>query len=208
MTTFPVHPLTLLFYGLVLVAIGALVQLVRSSRRRETASFPLAALTLLACLDAMAFLGGFSIGPLLVLVASVLAVVLAAMVRSYRVQVGLACLATLLLAAGMWTGTFANVRLTLGIGLVSAVVVAMVQLGRGLTERGVGAFGGWGLTLTACLGGLSLLLGSTPGSLWSRLPLPAAVLGLGLALVSKRYRPPLLLVALANVLLGLGFLSA
>ena len=208
MTNFPVQPLTLLFYGLALVAIGALVQLVRSSRRRETAAFPLAVLTLLACLDAMAFLGGFSIGPLLVLVASVLAVVFAAMVRSYRVQVGLVSLATLLLAAGMWTGTLATVRPILGIGLVSAAVVAMVQLGRRLTQRGVGAFGGWGVTLTGCLGGLSLLLGSTPGSLWSRLPMPAAVLGLGLALVSKRYRPPLLLVALANVLLGLGFLSA
>ena len=48
MTTFPVHPLTLLFYGLALIAIGALVQLVRSSHRREAAAFPLTALTLLA----------------------------------------------------------------------------------------------------------------------------------------------------------------
>jgi len=208
MTTFPVQPLTLLFYGLALVSIGALVQLVRSSRHRETAAFPLAALTLLACLDAMAFLGGFSIGPLLVLVTSALAVVLAALVRSYRMQVGLVSLATLLLAAGMWTGIFATVRLILAISLVSAAVVAMVQLGRRLTQRGARAFGGWGVALTGCLSGLSLLLGSTPGSLWSRLPVPAAVLGLGLALVSKRYRLPLLLVALANVLLGLGFLSA
>jgi hypothetical protein len=152
----------------------------------------------------MAFLGGFSIGPVMILVASPLAIMLVLSVRTHRRPVGLLALTTILLAIGMWTGAFAVVRQILALGLGLGVVVAVLQLARTWPSHDAGAFGGWGITLCACLGGLSLLLGSTPGSPWSALALAAAGVGLALVLVSRRYRAALLLIALASLLLGLG----
>lgn len=207
MTAFPIHPLTILFYGLALVCLGALIQLVRTSHHRQSTYYSLAALTLLGCLDVMAFLGGFSIGPLLILVASPVAIALGLSVRTHRRPVGLLALATLLLAVGMWTAAFGVVRQILTLGLALGALVAVVQLTRTWRSHGSGSFGSWGITLCSCLGGLSLLLGSTPGGPWGSVPLLAAGLGLGLALAVRRFRLPLLLIALANLLLGLGFLT-
>jgi hypothetical protein len=207
MTAFPIQPLMLLFYGLALICLGALVQLARNSRRRQSTSYSLTALTWLGCLDVMAFLGGFSIGPLLILIASPVAIVLALSVHTHRRPVGLLALATLLLASGMWTTAFGIVRQILTLGLALGALVAVLQLSRTWRSRGSGLFAGWGITLCSCLGGLSLLLGSTPGGPWSAVPLLAAGLGLGLALAARRFRTALVLIALANLLLGLSFLA-
>jgi hypothetical protein len=206
-TSLPVHPLTLLFYGLALTSVAALIELMRSSRRPSSASYSLAAATLLGCLDVMGFLGGFSVGPFLMLIASALAIILALSVHTYRRPVGFLALATLLLAVGMWSGAFAVVGQILSLGLGLGALVAVFQLGRTWRSRRSGSFGGWGITLCSCLGGLSLLLGSTPGGVWSVIPLFAAGLALALALLSPRFRLALLLVALATLLLGLGFVS-
>jgi hypothetical protein len=207
MISFPIHPLTLLFYGLASVCLGALVQLARNSRRRQSTSYSLAALTLLGCLDGMAFLGGFSIGPLLILIASPVAIILALSVHTHRRPVGLLAVTTLLLAVGMWTAAFGVVRQILTLGLAMGALVGVLQLGHTWRSRGSGSFAGWGITLCSCLGGLSLLLGSTPGGPWSAVPLLTAGLGLGLALAVRRFRTSLVLIALANLLLGLGFLA-
>jgi hypothetical protein len=208
MTSFPVHPLTLLFYGLTLTALGALIQLLRRSRRRRSDSYSLAALTLLGCLDVMGFLSGFSIGPLVLVIAAVVAILLALSVRTYRRPVRLLALATLLLAFGMWTGAFAVIRQILTLGLALGTLVASLQLGRTWPAWRSLPFGDWALTLCACLGGLSLLVGATAGGIWAMVPLVAAGLGLGLAMLSPRRRVALLAIAAANLLLGLGFLSA
>jgi hypothetical protein len=207
MMPLPIHPLTLLFYGLAIVAIAALIELLRWSRRRQAVAYSLAALTFLGCLDVMGFLGGFSVGPLLLLIASALAIFLALSVHTHRHPVGLLALATLLLAVGMWTGAFAVVRQILSLGLGLGAWVAVLQLGRTWRSRGSGSFAGWGIALCSSLGGLSLLLGSTPGGVWGVVALATAGLAAGLALFSRRFRVALLLVALANLLLGLGFLS-
>jgi len=191
-----------------MAAVGALAQLVRWSRHHESAHFSLAAVTLLACLDVMGFLAGFSIGPLLILVASPVVIFLTLYVRTHRRPVALLAFATLSLAGGMWTVGFSVAGRILTISLAMGALVAILQIGRTWSARRCGPFAGWGITLCACLGGSALLLGSTPGGLWSIVPFPAAGLGLGLALVSRRHRPALWLVALANLLLGWGFLSA
>jgi hypothetical protein len=208
MTSLPVHPLTLLFYGLGLTALGALFELLRWSRRRRSDSYSLAALTLLGCLDVMGFLGGFSIGPLLLVVASAVAILVFLSVHSYRRPVGLLALATLLLALAMWTGAFAVIRQVLTLGLALGALVALLQLSRIWRAWRSLPFGDWALTLCACLGGLSLLVGSTAGGSWAIVPLIAAGLGLGLAVASRRRRIALLVMAAANLLLGLGFLTA
>jgi hypothetical protein len=204
MIQFPIHPLTVLFYGLALGVLAALLQLVRWSRHRESDSYSLAALSLLGCLDVMSFLGGFSIGPFLILVAAALAIILALSVRTHRRPVGLLALTTILLAIGMWTEAFAVVRQILALGLGLGALVAVIQLARTWPSRGASEFGGWGITLCACLGGVSLLLGLTAGGLWGAVPILAAGLGLALALVSRRDRAALLFIAVASLLLGFG----
>ncbi len=206
MMSLPIHPLTLLFYGLALVAITALIGLLRWSRHRQSAAYALAGLTLLSCVNVMSYLGGFSIGPLLILVSAPVAVVLALTVHTHRRPVRLLAVTTLLMALGMWTAAFDVVQQFLTLGLALGVLVSMLQLGRTWRVRGTGSFTGWGITLCACVGGLSLLVGSSSGGLWSVVPLVAAGLGVGLALLSSRHRVALLMVAAANLLMGAGFL--
>jgi hypothetical protein len=198
-------PLTLLFYALAAVAAGALFVLVRGSTDRKGRTFGLAGMALVASLDAMSLLGGFSIGPVLALAAVILALLVAYAAGSFTTPLRLLALATLLVGAGLWLGVFPTIDVILGGAMGGVAVLALLRLARYWDTRLASEFGGWGLVLAASLGGLGLVFSIGPQAslgLWgARL---GALFAAGLTFFAGSYRLGLVGLAVLNGLLAVG----
>ncbi len=198
-------PLTLLFYCLAAVAAGALYLLVRGSTDRRGRTFGMAGIALVSSLNAISILGGFSIGPVVALVAIVLALLVAFAAGSFQTPLRLLALTTVLVGAGLWLGVFQMVSVILGIGLSAAAILALWRLARYWDTRLGPEFGGWGVVLVASLGGLGLVFGVAPiGSLglWSaRL---GALFAAGLTFFAGSCRLGLVGLAVLDGLLAIG----
>jgi hypothetical protein len=202
------HPAAVLFYGLALGAAASIASLAAHARRRDDPAFGQAAVALVGCLDTMSYLGGFSIGPVLILAAAPISIGLVGLARRHRSQTAVMALLSVTLALGMWTGQFPIAAGAIRAGLAVGIAASLGELVRRRRNRSDHAFGAWGAALVACLGGLSLTLGYPglwPGSLW--LAWAGVVVGLAFALLTPRARYVLLLLAAADLLLALAFLG-
>lgn len=200
------NPLSILFYCLAATALGSLVVIARGATDRGSRAFGMAALALIGSLDAMSLLGGFSIGPVMMLVAIPLAVLLAWGAGSFRLPLGLLALATGLLAVGMLQGGESQtIQWTLGFGLAAVALLSALRLARFWASRETGEFSGWCLALSAALGGMGLVFGIPDPSgvgLWAaRLGALAAA---GLVFLARRFQLGLVGVAVLNGLLAIG----
>jgi hypothetical protein len=199
------HPLSLLFYGLIVLASASIVVLVHFALERGRPIFGQAGLALLASLPALAFLGAFSIGGWIALASLPFAIGLPLLSGSYRRP--LAALAAINLAvAGFWTQAAIVLRPALATGLTLAGLYAAWRVVGAASGRRPAD--GWLLALPACLGGLALLLvaASWPWLYW--LPAAAAILTAGLALWQTRYRLALLGLLGVHLLLAWSLLAS
>jgi hypothetical protein len=204
------NPLTILFYTLAAAALGSLIVLARGATDRKSRAFGLAALGLIGSLDAMSLLGGFSIGPIMALVAVPLAVLLAWATGTFRMPLGLVALATGVLAVGLlWGDVYRTIQWTVGFGLAAVAVLSVMRLVRFWATREQGEFSGWCLALSAALGGVGLIFGvpdPTAVGLWAaRLGALAAA---GLVFFTPRFQLGLVAMALLDGLLALGLSGA
>jgi hypothetical protein len=198
-------PLTILFYSLAAVAAGTLYILVRGATDRQSRTFGMAGIALISSLNAMSLLGGFSIGPIMALVAIALAVLVAVTSGSFQIPLRLLAVVTTLVGAGLWLGVFSAVELILGIGLGAAAVVAILSLARYWDTRLGSEFGGWAVVLAAALGGLGLVSSLSPiGSLGLWCARLGALFAAGLTFFAGSYRLGLVGVAILDGLLAIG----
>lgn len=199
-------PLSILFYALAAAALGSLIVLARGATDRRGRAFGLAALGLVGSLDAMSLLGGFSIGPVMALVAVPLAVLLAWGAGSFRMPLSLMALTTALLALGLLRGDlYRTIQWTIGFGLAAVAGLSVLRLVRYWASRETGEFSGWCLALAAALGGVGLVFGipdPTGIGLWAaRLGALAAA---GLVFLAPRFQLGLVAVAVLDGLLAIG----
>lgn len=200
------NPLSILFFCLTLAALGSLIVLARGATDRQSPAFGLAALGLIGSLDAMSLLGGFSIGPVMALVAVPLAVLLAWGAGSFRMPLGLMAVATALLAVGALQGGLSGtLRWGLGFGLAAVAALSVMRLVRFWASRETGEFSGWCLALSAALGGVGLIFGiPDPGGIGLWAARAGAVAAAGLVFFARRFQLGLVAVALLDALLALG----
>ncbi len=93
------EPLQILVYTLFAVTVTAAAVMVSQWRHRsERSTFDLAGLILVGCLLTISFLSGFSIGKLLAIANIGIAIILAFMVRRYKIPFVVLALASLFLA--------------------------------------------------------------------------------------------------------------
>jgi hypothetical protein len=199
-------PLSILFYTLAITALASLYVLGRDATDRQSRAFGLAALSLIASLDVMSLLAGFSIGTVMAVVAIPLALLLAWGSGTFRMPLALMAVATVLMALALvWGNTFRTVQWTLGFGLGAVGVLALMRMVQFWDTRDSGEFGGWSLALAAALGGMGLIFSINDPSgigLWAaRLGALAAAT---LTFFSPRYQLGLVAVALLNALLAIG----
>ena len=153
------------------------------------------ALTVVVCLDVIAWLSGFTIGWLLSLANAALGLLLAGLATHYRPQILLATLVSLLLALFM-RGHFVPSRLILEILLGLASAGAAIKIVRTLQRREARPVSTSSLAMVACLGGLALLVDSPMTSVLAFLTIALCAL---LAAFFREQRWRFLLVSWVSV---------
>jgi len=152
-------PLAFLGIGLWSVLLIAIWHVARNAQKRKDKSFGFSALMLVAWLDVVAFLGGFSIGWSISLINIFVGLAFVMLTKHYRLEILFASLISLLLALFM-RGHFLPAQGFLEVLLFIVSIGAAAQMIRSWKYREVQKVKTAGLIMVACLGFLSLLLGS------------------------------------------------
>lgn len=201
MRNFP-HPLAFVGIVLWLGLILAIGNVIRHGVHRKERAFGLAGLTLVAWLDLLSFLAGFSIGWILSIISIALGLFLAAVAAHYRRQILFAAFVGLLLGLFM-RGHYLPAREILEFLLAGATLRGLVLVLRNWNSRDDETFGAASLGALACSGGLALLV---PPSAGAYIAIATTGMGLILGMLSKYFRWQLFLLAGGTVLWALNLL--
>lgn len=202
----PVHPLTVLFYGLALLAV-ILLLLLLWYRERGGTTFAQQGLGLLASLQFMAFLGAFSIGLYLAIAALAIGLALSASAQSHRRELGLMTLSASAMV-GFWSPLVVYLRVGLMIGYALAVLFSLYQLIAGPRREAEADPGQWSIIVSGLLCMLSLLALPEGSSGLILLPGLALTASLITALAAPHWRVQGAVIAAASALMFWGLILA
>lgn len=194
---FTFSPLAFLGIGLVCALPVAIWQVLHHVSHRKDKVFGFAGLTLVALLDVIAFVGGFTIGWGLALLNIALGLTFAVLAKHYRPAILFASLISLLLALFM-RGHFLPAREILEVLLLIVGIGGGTQIVRNwLSQKAQNI--GTQLVMVACLGFLSLLLGDKR-ELATGLAVLVSMISIWIAMSSGYYRWYFLLISASCLL--------
>lgn len=200
------HPLTILFYGLALLALILLLLLLRSRERGGTVYAQLG-LGLLASLQFMAFLGAFSIGFYLAIAALAFGLVLTTSAQSHRRELGLMTLSAAAMV-GFWSPLVPYLRVSLMLGYALAALYSLYRLIAGTRPGRASEQGKWSILVAGLLFMLSLLALPEGSSGLILLPALALTASVVTAIGAPRWRIQGAIIGAASALLLWGLILA
>jgi hypothetical protein len=192
----------LLWAALVLV----LTEIIRYASHRNEPEFGVLAVALVAYLDAISFMSGFSIGWALSILNVALGLTLTALTTHYRRQILFVTLVGLLLALSLRGHFFWFAFPTLQTLLAMTVMGAALQVARGWWHQDKRTLSSAGIALVACLAGLTLLILPHSSPLATGLFFCTTAMSALLGILATQYRLSFFIVGTFSLLWAIALL--